>query len=84
MNDPFGVRPTPVLKILRRVNFGTESQFGTEVAKCYGEGSEILVFPGKRGSKTVQTVKNYGGSKILWSRAPYYFWYGRVLWVAAH
>ena len=34
----------PVLKILRRVNFGTESKFGTDAAKRYGEGSEMLVF----------------------------------------
>ena len=34
----------PVLKIQRRVNFGTGSKFGTEVAKRYGEGSEMLVF----------------------------------------
>ena len=26
-------------------------------------------------------AKNYGGSKILRNRVPYYFWYGRVLWV---
>ena len=29
----------------------------------------------------VRIVKNYGGNKILRSRVPYYFKYGRVLWV---
>ena len=33
----------------------------------------MLVFLGKRGRKTVRTVKNYGGSKILRIRVPYYF-----------
>ena len=47
-----------------RVNLGTGRKFGTDVAKRCGEGSEMLVFLGKRGRKTVQTVKNYGGSKI--------------------
>ena len=47
------------------MNFGTGRKFGTDVAKRYGEGSEMLVFLGKRGRETVQKVKNYGGSKIL-------------------
>ena len=34
----------PILKILRRVTFGTGSKFGTDVAKRYGKGSEVLVF----------------------------------------
>ena len=34
----------PVLKILRRVNFGTGRKFGADAAKRYGEGSEMLVF----------------------------------------
>ena len=55
----------PVLKIVRRVNFGTGRKFGMDVAKRYGERSEMLVLLGKRGRKTVQTVKNYSGSKIL-------------------
>ena len=38
----------PVLNILRRVSFGTGSKFGTEVAKRYGEGSEVLVFLGDK------------------------------------
>ena len=71
----------PVLKILRRANFGAGSQFSTDVAKLYGEGSEVLVFLGKRGSKTVRILKNYGGGKTARIRAPYYFKYGRVLWV---
>ena len=33
----------------------------------------MLVFQCKRGSKTAQKVKNYGSSKILRIRAPYYF-----------
>ena len=66
-------RDPPVLKILRRVNFGTRRNFGTDVAKRYGEGSEMLVFLGKRGRKTVQKVQNYSGSKILRIRVPYYF-----------
>ena len=33
-----------------------ERKFGTDVANCYGEGSEMLVFLGKRGSKTVQNL----------------------------
>ena len=62
-----------VLKIVRRVNFGTGIKFGTDVAKRYGEGSEVLVFLGKRGRKMVRILKNYGGGKIVRIRAPYYF-----------
>ena len=62
-----------MLKTLWRVNFGTGSKFGMEVAKRYREGSELLAVVGKRGRKTVQTVKNYGSSKILRSRVLYYF-----------
>ena len=141
-----------VLKIVRRANSLRREKFGTEVAKRYGECSEVLVFPGKkltcfhasffpfcplcwpplspppfsghlfalcspsksalfcrakgtaqilgrgtfrthlstkfgkeipsrnlrekrseRGRRTVRNVKNYGGSKILWIWAPYYF-----------
>ena len=53
----------PVLKVLRRVTFGTGSKFGTEVAKRYGEGLQMLVFLGKKRQKWVQIVKNYGGIK---------------------
>ena len=42
-----------------------------DVAKGYGEGSEVLVFLGKRGRKTVWILKNYGGDKIARIRAPY-------------
>ena len=66
-------RDPPVLKILRRGNFGTGRKFGTDVAKRYREGSEMLVFLGKRGRKTVQKVKNYGGRKILRIQVPYCF-----------
>ena len=62
-----------VLKIVRRVIFGMGSKFGTDVGKRYGEGSEVLVFLGKRGRKTVRVLKNYGGGKIARIRAPYYF-----------
>ena len=37
-----------VVKIVRRGNFGTGSKFGTDVAKRYGEGSEVLVFSRKK------------------------------------
>ena len=63
-------KDSPVLKLLRRVNFGAGSKFGTEVVKRYGEGSETLVLLGKKGRKTVQTVKNYGASKTLRIQAP--------------
>ena len=53
--------------------FSTGSIFATVGAKRYGECSEMLVFLGKGGRNTVQRVKNYGGSKILRIRAPYYF-----------
>ena len=53
------------LKIIRRVNFGAGRKFSTDVAKRYGEGSEMLVSVGKRGRKTVHEVKNYGGNKML-------------------
>ena len=55
----------PVLKIPRRVNFGMGRKFRTDAAKRYGEGSEMLLFLGKRGRKRCkQKVKDYGGSKI--------------------
>ena len=41
-------RDPSVLKLLRRVNFGTGSKFGTEVAKRCLEGSEMLVFLGQK------------------------------------
>ena len=56
-------RDPPVLKRLRKVNFGTGSKFGRDVAKRYGEGSEVLAFLGKRGRKTVRILKNYGDPK---------------------
>ena len=33
--------------------FTTARKFGTEVTKRYGKGSQVLIFPGKRGRKTV-------------------------------
>ena len=65
-------RDPPVLQILRRVSFGTGRKFGADVAKRYGEDSEMLVFLGEKDRKTVQIVKNYGSSKILRIRAPCY------------
>ena len=61
-----------VLKIVRRANSLRREKFGTEVAKRYGVCSKVLVFLGQRGRKTVRIGKNYGGSKILRIRAPYY------------
>ena len=60
-------RDPPLLKILRRVNFGAGRKFGTEVAKRYGEGSGMLVFLGKRGrqKRCTESEKLYGSSKIL-------------------
>ena len=66
-------RDPPVLKILRRVNFGTGSRFGTDVAKRYGEGSEVLVFFRKKRQGNGRDTENYGGGKIVRIRAPYYF-----------
>ena len=70
----------PVLKILRRVNFGTGSQVGTELAKRYGEGSEMLPFSRqeKNAEKQVQTVKpteeaeyyRFGGVAFLVRKGP--------------
>ena len=62
-----------VLKIVRRANSLRREKNATATAKRYGVCSEVLVFLGIRGRKTVQTVKNYGGSRILRIRAPYYF-----------
>ena len=44
--DPKSKAPSST-KTLRRVNFGTGSQFGTDVAKRYGEGSKVIAFLGK-------------------------------------
>ena len=46
-------RDPPILKLLRRRNFGTGRKFGADVGKRYGEGSEMFVFLGKRGRETV-------------------------------
>ena len=62
------------LKIVRRANSLRREKNATATAKRYGECSEVLVFLGKRGRKTVRVVKNYGGSKIILRiRVPYYF-----------
>ena len=70
----FGYPKDPsVLKIVRRANLLRREKNATAITKRYGECSEVLVFLGKRGRKTVQILKNYGGSKILRIRVPYYF-----------
>ena len=43
------------------------------IAKRYGECSEMLVFSRKEKQENGTESKNYGGSKILRSRVPYYF-----------
>ena len=63
----------PVLKRVRRANSLRREKNATAIAKRYGGCSEVLVFLGKRGRKTVRFEKNYGGSKILRNRVPYYF-----------
>ena len=56
----------PVLKILRRVNFGMGRKFGTDAAKRYGEGSEMLnCFSRQKRQENGTESKNYGASKIL-------------------
>ena len=62
-----------VLKRVRRANSLRREKNATAIAKRYGECSEVLVFLGERGRKTVRIAKNYGGSKILRNRVPYYF-----------
>ena len=58
-------------------NFSTGSQFATAVAQNGTESARKCFFLwGRRGRKTVQRVKNYGGSKILRMRARYYFFGG--------
>ena len=54
----------PVLNILWRANF--------HITKRYGEvsDSEVLVFLGKFGSKSLQIGKNYGRSKIVRIQTP--------------
>ena len=71
--SPPNPKDPSVLKIVRRANSLRREKNATARAKRYGECSEVLVFLGKRGRKTVWKVKNYGGSKMLRIRAPYYF-----------
>ena len=52
-----------VLRIVRRASSQRREKFGTEAAKRYGECSEVLVFPGKRGRKAVQIVKTTAVAK---------------------
>ena len=60
-----------VLKTLRRVNFGTVSEFRYGHSKTLRRGLRHACSSiGKRGRKTVQRVKNYGGSKILRIQLP--------------
>ena len=51
------------MRILRRVNFGAGSKFGAEVAKRYGEGSEMLVF----------LAKYYGFGRLQYGRVLWVF-----------
>ena len=57
----------------------TESKITTARKIRYGSFKTLrrvlrsACFPGKRRRKTGQTVKNYGGSKMLRIRVPYYF-----------
>ena len=43
-------------------NFATVRQIAMAISKRYGVCSEVLVFLGERGRKTVRIVKNNGGS----------------------
>ena len=45
--------------------FATGRKNAMAIAKRYGECSEVFVFIGNGGVKTVQEVENYGGSKML-------------------
>ena len=70
----FSSLPKGPSRTKRRVTSARGLKFATTMAKRYGECSEMLVFLGrKRGRETVQTMKNDGGSKIVWIRAPWYF-----------
>ena len=52
-----------VLKIVRRANSLRGEKNATAIAKRYGECSEVLVFLGKRGRKTVRIVKTTAVAK---------------------
>ena len=62
------------------IHYG-QKKITTAIAKRYGECSEVLVFLGKRGRKTVRIVKNHGGRKILRLQVRYDFYSRRVIWV---
>ena len=63
-----------VLKIVRRVNFGTGSKFGTDVAKRYGEGSEVPCFSRKKRQENgTATEKLRRWQNRTDSTLPYYF-----------
>ena len=77
----FGSVNTQIASIAQS-EFHTRSKFATEAAKRYRESSEMLVFVGKRVRKTVQIVKDYDGSRILYKdSSAVAFSYGRVLWL---
>ena len=47
--------------------FTIRSKFATAIVKHYGGHFETTIFKGKLSSKSLQIVKNYGGSKTLQS-----------------
>ena len=53
----------PVLKMVRRANSLRGEKNATAIAKRYGECSEVLVFLGKRGRKTVRMLKTTAVAK---------------------
>ena len=53
----------PVLKIVRRACSLRGEKNAMAIAKRYGECSEVLVFLGKRGRKTVRMVKTTAVAK---------------------
>ena len=52
-------------KITTDSKFTTGSKFATAIVKQYGGHFETTIFEGKSSSKSLQIVKNYGGSKTL-------------------
>ena len=75
---PRGISRT--IKMLRRVNLGTGSKFGTEASKRYGEGSEIAFLDFKeagkryRQRKTTAVANYYGFGRRSLFRIEGSFW----------
>ena len=67
-NFAFG-RPLPKgpshTKFTTDSKFTIRSKFATSIAKHYGGHFETTIFKGKLSSKSLQIVKNYGGSGAL-------------------